>query len=160
MTRMNRWGSRLALHAGPSPWRFTPNSKALGIMGAAVEARLDSGQSVGSVSGHLYQSLPRAVRSRFVVPPDVLGIADYDLKYLVILRLALGEPHITYLGSPNPSTFLRLLNILNDRRDMLLRSLETGRLDELEKHMKDGWEKATSKLNEWLKGNDDHADQR
>ena len=30
-----------------------------GIMGAAVEGHLDSGHVVGSVSGHLYQSLPR-----------------------------------------------------------------------------------------------------
>ena len=106
--------------------------KALGIMGAAVEGHLDTGQVVGSVSGHLYESLPRMVRSRFVVPPAVLRIADYDLKYLIILRLALGEPNITYLGSPNPTTFLRLLDILNARRDLLLESLETGDLDGLE----------------------------
>ena len=105
--------------------------KAFGIMGAAVEGRLDSGHIVGSVSGHLYESLPRAIRSRFVVPPEVLGIADYDLKYLVILRLALGEPRVTYLGAPNPSTFLRLLDILNDRRELLLDSLATGRFEPL-----------------------------
>jgi hypothetical protein len=105
--------------------------KAFGIMGAAVEGHLDSGHVVGSVSGHLYQSLPRSVRSRFVVPPDVLGIADYDLKYLTILRLALSEPHVTYLGAPNPSTFLRLLDVLNSRRELLLDSLATGRFDAL-----------------------------
>ena len=30
------------------------------------------------------------------------------------------QPDITYIGSPNPSTFLRLLDILNDERDRLL----------------------------------------
>ena len=113
-----------------SPAAFS--GKALGIMGAAVEARLDSGHSVGSVSGHLYESLPRTVQSRFVVPPSISAIADYDLKYLTILRLALAAPDITYLGSPNPSTFLRLLDILNQRRDALARSLETGTLPELD----------------------------
>jgi hypothetical protein len=106
--------------------------KAFGIMGAAVEGHLDSGHVVGSVSGHLYQSLPRSVRSRFVVPPDVLGIADYDLKYLIILRLALSEPRVTYLGAPNPSTFLRLLDVLNNRRELLIESLATGRFDPLD----------------------------
>jgi hypothetical protein len=106
--------------------------KAFGIMGAAVEGHLDSGHAVGSVSGHLYESLPRSIRSRFVVPPDVLGIADYDLKYLVILRLALGEPRVTYLGAPNPSTFLRLLDVLNNRRELLIDSLATGRFDALD----------------------------
>lgn len=105
--------------------------KALGIMGAAVEGHLDSGHAVGSVSGHLYRSLPRAVHSRFVVPPEVSDISDYNLKYLVIVRLALGAPDITYLGSPNPSTFLRLLDVLNDHRELLRASLETGALDRL-----------------------------
>jgi hypothetical protein len=105
--------------------------KALGIMGAAVEGRLDSGHAVGSVSGHLYQSLPRAVRSRFVVPPEVSDIEDYNLKYLVIVRLALAEPDITYLGSPNPTTFLRLLDTLNDQRELLRASLKSGTLDQL-----------------------------
>jgi hypothetical protein len=61
----------------------------------------------------------------------VCGIADYDLKYLVILRLALAQPDVTYLGTPNPSTFLRLLTILNEQRDLLLHSLKTGRLEAL-----------------------------
>ena len=105
---------------------------ALGIMGAAVEGRLDSGHNVGSISGYLYESLPSAVRSRFVLPPQVSTIADYDLKYLVILRLALASPHITYLGTPNPSTFLRLLEILNERREELAESLETGSMPGLD----------------------------
>ena len=108
------------------------SGRALGIMGAAVEGRLDSGHHVGSVSGYLYESLPSAVQSRFVLPPKLSTIVDYDLKYLVIVRLALGSPDISYLGSPNPSTFLRLLDILNDRRDTLAHSLETGSLPEID----------------------------
>ena len=106
--------------------------KALGIMGAAVEGELDSGHAVGSVSGHLYQSLPKMIQSRFVLLPAVSSISNYDLKYLVILRLALAEPNITYAGSPNPSTFLRLLNVLNEQREVLIQSLVTGKLDEIE----------------------------
>ena len=106
--------------------------KALGIAGAAIEGHLDSGHDVGSVSGHLYESLPAMVQSRFVLPPAVSAIRDYDLKYLVMLRLALAFPDITCMGSPNPSTFLRLLAILNERRDELARSLETGRLPEMD----------------------------
>jgi GH3 auxin-responsive promoter len=109
------------------------DGKAWGIMGASVEGHLDTGHVVGSVSGHLYRSLPRIIQRRFVVPPDVSSIADYDLRYLVILRLALNEPAITYIGSPNPSTFLRLVDLLNDRREMLLRSLATGTFEPLDR---------------------------
>ena len=102
---------------------------AMGIMGAAVEDHLDSGHAVGSVSGHLYASLPRFLQSRFVVPPAVSSISDYEVNYQVILHLALAQPDITYMGSPNPSTFVRLLGVLNSRREMLLRALATGASD-------------------------------
>lgn len=106
--------------------------KALGIMGAAVEAHLDSGHAVGSVSGHLYKSLPNTIQSRFVLPPAISRITNYELKYLVMLRLALAEPNITYAGSPNPSTFLRLLSVLNEHRELLTQSLITGKLAEID----------------------------
>lgn len=106
--------------------------KGWGIMGAAVEGRLDSGQPVGSVSGYLYQSLPRIVRSMFVVPPVVSTIAHYDVKYRTMLCLALSEPEITYVGTPNPSTLLRLLTLMNAERDRLLDAVATGRLDAIE----------------------------
>lgn len=105
--------------------------KGLGVMGAAVEGTLDSGHAVGSVSGYLYESMPSLVRSRFVLPAAVSSITDYTLKYLVILRLALAEEDVTYLGAPNPSTFLRLTDLLNAHREMLTRSLETGVFDRM-----------------------------
>ena len=120
--------SYLQYRACPSAFE----GKAWGIMGASVEGHLDTGHVVGSVSGHLYRSLPRVIQKRFVVPPEVSSIADYDLKYLVILRLALNEPETTYIGSPNPSTFLRLIDLLNERREMLLHSLATGRFEAID----------------------------
>jgi hypothetical protein len=106
------------------PAAFT--GKAWGIMGAAVESTLDSGHAVGSVSGHLYRSLPRAIRARFVVPSVVSTIDDYDAKFRTILCLALAEPDITYLGTPNPSTLLRLVSLLNAERDELLDVVAAG----------------------------------
>jgi hypothetical protein len=106
--------------------------RTLGIMGAAVEDHLDSGHAVGSVSGHLYQTMPTFVRSRFVVPPDVSTITDYEMKYLLILRLALETDDITYLGAPNPSSFLRLATLLETHRESLMRSLATGVFDGLD----------------------------
>lgn len=103
--------------------------RTLGIMGAAVEDTLDSGHAVGSVSGHLYRSMPRLVKARFVVPPDVSTVADHELKYLLILRLALETPDLTYLGAPNPSSFLRLATLLDTHRAWLTASLASGRFD-------------------------------
>lgn len=120
--------SYLQFRACPAAFK----GKALGIVGAAVEGYLDSGHPVGSVSGRLYETLPGPIRAGFVVPAAVSSIQDYDLKYLVIVRLALAEPDITWLGSPNPSTFLRLLDILKDHREPLLDSLKTGKFDAMD----------------------------
>lgn len=113
------------------PDAFT--GRTLGIMGAAVEGQLDSGHAVGSVSGHLYQTMPGSVRSRFVVPPDVSMVPDYEVKYLLILRLALETSDVTYLGAPNPSSFLRLATLLETHRERLMRSLATGQFEGLDR---------------------------
>jgi hypothetical protein len=118
------------LHYRARPAAFAGRS--LGIMGAAEEGRLDSGHAVGSVSGQLYRSLPRLIQARFVVPPEVSAVADYEAKYRIIMCLALMEPNISYIGSPNPSTFLRLIDILNTNRDELLDALEIGRVPGVE----------------------------
>jgi hypothetical protein len=122
----------LQYRACPAAFR----GQAWGIMGAAVEGHLDSGHVVGSVSGYLYDALPRALQARFVVPPQVASISNYDAKYLAILRLALAARDVTYLGSPNPSTFVRLLGLLNEHRDELARALEDGTLP-MREHVSD-----------------------
>ena len=99
---------------------------AFGIMGAATEGRLDSGHVVGSVSGQLYAALPGLLRRRLVVPPEVAEIGDYEQRYDVMLLLALASPHVTYMGSPNPSTFVRLLQRLAARKHVLLEALASG----------------------------------
>lgn len=102
---------------------------AFGVMGAATEGRLDSGHIVGSVSGQLYAALPGLLRRRLVVPAEVAEIGDYEQRYDVMLLLALASPRVTYMGSPNPSTFVRLLQRLAARKPVLLESLASGRAD-------------------------------
>lgn len=100
--------------------------KAFGVASPAVEGHRPSGIPYGSVSGHLYASMPRLVRANYVVPAEVSAITDHALKYRVMLRLALAEPNITYLAGANASSFLQLLSVLNDSRDAFIESLEYG----------------------------------
>lgn len=109
-----------------SPESF--HGKALAIVSPAVEGRLPSGRAYGSMSGYVYQTMPALVRRRAVVPASVLDIEDYDTRYQLILRLALGERDITYLGTANPSTYLRLLFVLKANQSALIDSVASGRL--------------------------------
>ncbi len=110
-------------------YRYQPAAfagKLLGIVSPAVEGHLPGGQPYGSASGHLYQSMPSLARGKYVLPAEVFEIADYDLKYYVILRLALAEPTITYMGSANPSTFKKCLEVLTLHQTTLLEDLRQG----------------------------------
>ena len=75
---------------------------AFGVMGAATEGRLDSGHTVGSVSGQLYAALPALLRRRLVVPPEVAEIEDYERRYDVMLLLALASPRRHLHGIAQP----------------------------------------------------------
>jgi hypothetical protein len=115
-------------------YRIAPRAfkgKALAIVSPAVEGHLESGRPYGSMSGYVYRTMPALVRSSTVVPPSVLEIEDYDMRYFVILRLALAERNITYLGTANPSTFLRLAGALEKNGDALIESVRTGQLPNL-----------------------------
>ena len=125
--RQHRRGQRLYtwLQYRACPQAF--DGPALGLVGSAVEDRTEQGVPVGSVSGTLYASMPGFMRARYVAPPEVFAIADYDLKYRTLAHLALRHPDLAYLAGANPSSFLRLQAILNAHRDELVAGVEQGR---------------------------------
>lgn len=99
---------------------------ALGLVGTAIEGHTAQGTPFGSVSGTLYASMPAFVRVRYVAPPEVFAIADYDLKYRTLAQLALRHPDLAYLAAANPSSFVRMQSILNEQRDALIDNVEHG----------------------------------
>jgi sterol desaturase/sphingolipid hydroxylase (fatty acid hydroxylase superfamily) len=125
--RQHRIGQRLYtwLQYRACPQAF--HGPALGLVGSAVEDRTAAGIPIGSVSGTLYASMPGFMRMRYVAPPEVFSIADYDLKYRTLAQLALRHPDLAYLAGANPSSFLRLQAILNAHRDELVAGVEQGR---------------------------------
>ena len=127
--RQHRRGQRLYtwLQYRACPQAF--DGPALGIVGSAVEGRTPHGTPIGSVSGTLYASMPAFMRSRYVAPPEVFALADYDLKYRTLAQLAIRHADLTYLAGANPSSFLRLQAIFNDHREALIDSVEHGRFE-------------------------------
>ena len=97
----------------------------LGIVSPAEEGMTDWGIPFGSASGHFYKNMPRIVKKKYVVPHSVFEVKDYQVKYYLILLLALQHKDITYFGSANPSTFLQLNKMLQERKDDLLSDLQS-----------------------------------
>ncbi len=97
----------------------------MGIVSPAHEGISEWGIPFGSASGHFYKNMPRIVKKKYVIPHFVFEVKDYQVKYYLILLLALQHKDITYFGSANPSTLLQLNNMLKERKEDLLNDLQS-----------------------------------
>jgi hypothetical protein len=100
--------------------------KILALASPAVEGRFENGLPYGSATGSIYRTMPRPIRSKYVVPAPLFGVEDYEAKYYAIAALALQEGGITGLAAANPSTFLKLLDVIRTNWDQLLVDLASG----------------------------------
>lgn len=101
------------------------NRAILGIVSPAVEGYTASGIPYGSLSGRIYQQLPRSVRQAYAVPYAVFEIMDYDTRYWAIARFVLGR-QVSFVGTPNPSTLLRLASVMDSHSESLIRAIHDG----------------------------------
>jgi hypothetical protein len=102
--------------------------KVFGITGQAVEGKMPGGTPFGSASGLLYQSHSKLVRSRYVLPAELSDIEAYQARYLAMAAYGLSEPSVTCIGTANPSTLVRLLSLINQQPDAILRAVADGGL--------------------------------
>ncbi len=98
----------------------------LAIVSPAREGTLSNGKPFGSASGMVAESTPALVREKFVVPAPVLTVPDCRVKYLLILRLALARPDVTYIGTANATTLLALIRLYREHESRLIDDLRTG----------------------------------
>ena len=118
---------RLAAYAQHAGARLFAG-RIVGIGSPAVEGHTPGGTPYGSATGLIYESQPAFVRTKFVLPPAVFAIADYDTRYYAIAALGLGEPRVTGLATANPSTLVKLLEVINENAERLLRDVAQGSL--------------------------------
>lgn len=100
--------------------------RVLGIGGPRCEERLADGTPAGAVTGLIYQTMPRALRAKYVVPAPVFAIEDYELKYAILARLALRAGDLSAIATANPSTILRLMDLARGSLGAVLAEMETG----------------------------------
>ncbi len=97
----------------------------VGIVSRAIEGRTSAGLPYGSASGMLYQRIPGPIRSTYAIPYAVSEIKDYDRRYFIAARLALAR-RVTYIGTPNPSTLVRLAETAIQNADAIVRAVHDG----------------------------------
>lgn len=98
----------------------------LAIVSPRYEGKLTNGRPFGSASGIVSGNTPRLVREKFVLPQQVLTVADSRVKYLLILRLAVAQVDISYIGSANPTTLLTLIRLYIEHQQVLIDDVRKG----------------------------------
>ncbi|MDH5667713.1 MAG: GH3 auxin-responsive promoter family protein, partial [Nitrospira sp.] len=88
------------------------DDRILVLSGQSVEGYLESGTPYGSMSGLLFEGLPSPLRRKDVLPPPVRAMTDVKAKYRHIAACALAEPMLSVMAAPNPTTFLKLMEII------------------------------------------------
>lgn len=107
----------------------TYTGKIFAISSPVIEGYMDSGLPYGSASGLTYQNMPQMARLKYALPYPVFEIANYDTKYLLLALFALAESKVTTIATANPSTLLRLIDVINTHSEHLLDMLESGTID-------------------------------
>ena len=111
-----------------SRWPGLFGGKMFAVTGAAVEGHMPGGTPFGSASGLLYQNQPKLLRARYVLPAELSAVEDYEQRYLAMAVYGIAEPDVTCAATPNSSTLLRLLDLINQSPDDVFRLLADGRL--------------------------------
>lgn len=110
--------------------------KILALASPAQEGVLATGTAFGSMSGFVYQSMPGVLRSKYVVPPPVFAIKNYEEKYFSIAALSASTKNITMIAAANPSTLLKLHSVVNRESEQLIHAVSLSnpkRAQELQK---------------------------
>mgnify|MGYP003286820496 CR=1 FL=1 len=81
----------------------------------------------GSTSGLIYKNIPSFVRRAYAVPYLVSELDDYDERYFVTARFALMR-RVSFIATPNPSTLLRLAEVIVENQERLVRAVHNGTL--------------------------------
>jgi hypothetical protein len=116
-----------------STWRSSGffSGAILGMASPAVEGRLENGVAYGSTSGSAYKSLPRLLAAKFVIPAETFELSDVAAKYQIYALTALSRADISGIAAANPSSILKVCEIIEADQELLLNALETRSAEHL-----------------------------
>jgi len=94
--------------------------KILAVVSPATEGFTNEGTPYGSMSGLIYNSMPALMRSKYVIPAKIFEIEDYEKKYYEMTLHAMTEKNITMIATANPSTLVKIEQIMAQNIEQLL----------------------------------------
>jgi len=101
--------------------------KTLVVVSPAVEGRTKHGVPYGAMSGGMVQRIPWIVRRNYAIPYAVCLLKDYEARYAATMRFGLAAS-VSLVGTPNPSSLLRLAETARRRTEEIIRGVRDGTL--------------------------------
>lgn len=95
------------------------------VVGNAVEELLVGKWPCGSMSGKLYTLAHKSIKAKHIFQNDIALLNDSDQKYLYLAALALLSPNTTFYVSPNPSTLIKIFEVINSKKMELQKLLSS-----------------------------------
>ncbi len=105
--------------------------KLLALVSSSTEGVLADGVPFGSMSGVVGDSLPAALRTRSLLPTEISQITDYEDRYRAAVAIAFCTEDVTCIASANPTTLLRIGEVIARDVELLLDCAERGDPSEL-----------------------------
>jgi len=103
--------------------------KLLTLVSPRIEGWLPNGTPYGSMSGVVRHSLPDIILSKSLLPEEALQDLNYEDRYRLVAAISACAPDISCLASANPSTLIRLSEIINANFDGIFSLASTGSFD-------------------------------
>ena len=120
-------------HLALSLWQNTRffRGSILGFASPVEEGRLKNGRAYGATSGITYQSLSPVLARKFILPYAAFSINDMEAKYQSFALAALAADDVTGIVAANPSSILKVVNLIDADAPRLLAALSSGEQDGL-----------------------------
>lgn len=118
-----------------------PGNQLFGVLNLASSSELSTspaGVPCGEITGMIANRQSFILRSHYALPTAVQEINDVQLKYYLILRIALCNKHLRMMMTATPSTLIALSKFLEAEADDLIADIENGTFkykDEIPKHL-------------------------
>lgn len=98
----------------------------IAIVSPLNEGKTPSGIPYGNASGMMFNRIPKFIRHSYALPVCIFQIKNYEDRYFLIARCALGKK-ISFLLTPNPSTLIRLAEIMAKHAEEIIRAIFDGK---------------------------------
>ncbi len=98
------------------------------VVSSSSETVTPAGIPCGSISGLISEMQGRIVRARYVVPPSLSLLENTERKQYLLVRLTLVSD-VSFLGTPNPSTLIRLAGLADEQKENLIRDIREGTVE-------------------------------